>query len=877
MQLRGPTEATTLLEDLTKERDEIASQAHFLLARIYLETDPDDLNDVATYQLKGREHHQKGEELFSESPEAYYNRALMAGTINKTLEYLNKALESGQSHYDSLEARALAYCALREYDDMEIDASVMIGNAPDNPRGYALRAVARREEAMQEGDKERLTQAIRDHNAAIRLLRDDAELYDQRRRTYMQMGDYERALSDAQECVQLQPEKGMYHFHVFCVLVAVGDYDQAKVKYEAIVRSDLMKDERPFDQLSEAYVFDVLDAGLPWHPPASEPKGAPFLPMLQADRHYRRLVKQARKVVPDGFAPAWSPDGTSVVYSRGVLGFSGIEIINVKTGRTRLLTASGFDPAWSPDGRHIAFVRGRRTVLLPDLTMEHTRRQPRLEHREVWLIKADGTEEPRFVAKGSWPLWRDSRRIYYSSPEAQRVCLISIDEGSEPEPITWFPSYCGTVSPDGRYFADAQYFSGFLRVVDLSERSVHARWAGPRGALFASWSPDGRRLTVAAGTGPAMGLWIYDMEAGEALKFVSGRIMRGRWSPDETQMVFAFGPPHNQIWVADTAKLGPGQTLAQHYEEVTREDVERLTLKIEAFPENADSYRWRAEGKVYLGDTQGVVSDLEAYTDLVSNPTIAAEAYHGVAWRWVLKNQETVDPEFIVGLYRTAHEMQPRNWEYLCGLGAAYYRAGQYTEAITTLRKSTGLFYGKNAVNSFFLAMAHWQLGNTGVATDWYEKAMRGMQDTDTDGTRAVRTRYDTYLEASELMGVELRRFPHADATVGKLTYDDANDMYTVLGSGRDIWGVADQFHFAWKKLTGDGSISVKIESVEPVHEWTKAGVMIRNTLAGDSEQVSLLLTPLRRVSFQHRPVPGGACRSTRTEPTTSRRSRPWR
>ena len=63
---------------------------------------------------------------------------------------------------------------------------------------------------------------------------DDAELYDQRRRTYMRMADYERALSDAQECVQLNPDENVYHFHVFCALVALGNLEQAQTQYNEV-------------------------------------------------------------------------------------------------------------------------------------------------------------------------------------------------------------------------------------------------------------------------------------------------------------------------------------------------------------------------------------------------------------------------------------------------------------------------------------------------------------------------------------------------------------------------------------------------------------------------------------------------------------------
>ena len=126
------------LQQLLNVQDEIACQAHFLLARIYLESDPGDPETTQEYQQKAKEHQQEGEKLFSESAEAYFNRSIMAGTVKKTLEWLNKAVDLDPGHYDSREARALAYYALRKYNEMEIDASVMVGNESNNSQGYAL-------------------------------------------------------------------------------------------------------------------------------------------------------------------------------------------------------------------------------------------------------------------------------------------------------------------------------------------------------------------------------------------------------------------------------------------------------------------------------------------------------------------------------------------------------------------------------------------------------------------------------------------------------------------------------------------------------------------------------------------------------------------
>jgi len=85
---------------------------------------------------------------------------------------------------------------------------------------------------------------------------------------------------------------------------------------------------------------------------------------------------------------------------------------------------------------------------------------------------------------------------------------------------------------------------------------------------------------------------------------------------------------------------------------------------------------------------------------------------------------------------------------------------------------------------------------------------------------------------------------------------------YTMTASGTDIWAVngveADEFHFAYKMLTGPGSIIAKVVSVENTNAWTKAGVMIRETLDSDSAHAFACVTPDNGVASQYRPSTGG-------------------
>jgi hypothetical protein len=94
-------------------------------------------------------------------------------------------------------------------------------------------------------------------------------------------------------------------------------------------------------------------------------------------------------------------------------------------------------------------------------------------------------------------------------------------------------------------------------------------------------------------------------------------------------------------------------------------------------------------------------------------------------------------------------------------------------------------------------------------------------------------------------------------ASVGSLKYDQATDTYIMTGSGADIWGTADQFHFAYKTLTGDGSIIARIDSITNTNSWAKAGVMIRETLDPGSPSIDAVISADNRVAMQWRETQG--------------------
>ncbi len=84
-----------------------------------------------------------------------------------------------------------------------------------------------------------------------------------------------------------------------------------------------------------------------------------------------------------------------------------------------------------------------------------------------------------------------------------------------------------------------------------------------------------------------------------------------------------------------------------------------------------------------------------------------------------------------------------------------------------------------------------------------------------------------------------------------------------------DIWGTADEFRFAYKQLSGNGSIIARVENIAHTDDWAKAGVMIRESLAAGSTHAMLVVSPASGLAFHRRPTTGAASEQHRASPAS--------
>jgi len=114
-------------------------------------------------------------------------------------------------------------------------------------------------------------------------------------------------------------------------------------------------------------------------------------------------------------------------------------------------------------------------------------------------------------------------------------------------------------------------------------------------------------------------------------------------------------------------------------------------------------------------------------------------------------------------------------------------------------------------------------------------------------------TASDWTIDGVEFLSLWLKGYP---AYVGGFV-EEPPDTYTMTSTGTDIWGFVDEFHFAHKEANGTATIIAKVENIENINDWIKAGVMIRDSLEPDAANIAVLITPGNGVRFQYRNTAG--------------------
>jgi TolB protein len=253
---------------------------------------------------------------------------------------------------------------------------------------------------------------------------------------------------------------------------------------------------------------------------------------------------------------AWSPDGTSLLYTSERTGTRDIWILDVTSGSARQLTSdvrNDIQPRWSPDGRFIAFLsdRGGQT--------------------DLWIQAAAGgaaqrvTNDRAIETPARWS--SDGQSLFFRSARNEDELVVMPPDGGAPRILVSLPGYTinsANLAPDG---ATALYSTNRSGNFDIWSVPT----AGGEPAVFAAsplsdgnprFSPDGSQVLFSSDRGGQPDLWLAPAGGGEPRQLTNDRALEGEtaWSPDGKHIVFSStrGGAGGDLW---TQSVGGGEAM----------------------------------------------------------------------------------------------------------------------------------------------------------------------------------------------------------------------------------------------------------------------------------------------------------------------------
>ncbi|MEZ5100291.1 MAG: hypothetical protein R3C15_10940 [Thermoleophilia bacterium] len=298
-------------------------------------------------------------------------------------------------------------------------------------------------------------------------------------------------------------------------------------------------------------------------PPTTAPVPVPRLAVVGVDGRIRLVPATTGpgRMVAEGSDPAFSPDGTRLVYASSGRE-PGLSVSDLGTGEllrlTRLDTARRFDrdlePAVSPDGKTVAFIRDRGLG-------GGTRRET------LFVVPLAGGS-PMALRRATFPL--GSERPLGApawSPDGRRLAIVRrcgidlISTLGRPTkridapagrcflpPVSWSPDSASLVAGTGSLTIGD--YEGSLVVVDARTGRTRALLTCTFGCREPAWAPAGRAIAVVDRNGP-------ESQDGTAtvIRVLDGKTGQIRWSTRTTRTIARSTP----LWSRDGRYLAFGR------------------------------------------------------------------------------------------------------------------------------------------------------------------------------------------------------------------------------------------------------------------------------------------------------------------------------
>jgi len=101
-----------------------------------------------------------------------------------------------------------------------------------------------------------------------------------------------------------------------------------------------------------------------------------------------------------------------------------------------------------------------------------------------------------------------------------------------------------------------------------------------------------------------------------------------------------------------------------------------------------------------------------------------------------------------------------------------------------------------------------------------------------------------TIVEQGQLVDADVGTPSAHDPAVPGVVWVNGPGNYTIQCEGSDIWGGADGFNFAYQRVSGDFNVVVRVKDTTHTSNWSKAGLMVRETLDAGSRNWNIVCDP---------------------------------
>jgi Tol biopolymer transport system component/DNA-binding winged helix-turn-helix (wHTH) protein len=261
----------------------------------------------------------------------------------------------------------------------------------------------------------------------------------------------------------------------------------------------------------------------------------------------------------------WSPDGKVLAFSESQedKNRAWISLLSLADSAIHPLTSPSnqeYDsaPAFSPDGSKVVFIRGIVAGVVSDL----------------YVVSATGGTAKQLTFDKTWifgsPTWTpDGRDIVFSSARGGQGALWRVPaSGGTPQPVAgvgvvaWAPS----ISPKGnRLVYQRMAFKDSVFRLNLTDNNH--RQGNPtllRSEKGINWrpqfSPDGKRFAFESNGLGYPEIWACDSDGSHCAPLTSLRGTAGapRWSPDGRYIAFEFRPKdHTEVYLLEVGSSPP--------------------------------------------------------------------------------------------------------------------------------------------------------------------------------------------------------------------------------------------------------------------------------------------------------------------------------